>query len=314
VNEKPNASLQIREILDRHDLAADHPTLILGQRLRSGEIVGGKYPTHPEMASRLRGLSISAKAKVDTINMSEYDGATMLDPEHGLWVPADRLRQEAPLLQFLAAVDDEQEPITADEAQSLSLSFYAIAFGPDDDRISFVREKAQNIHGRGKIFGLLDGPMRLISAPILSLDTNIDFITTDAGAVVFTAHTFERFIQDPAEIAGSFEQSLHQISDQLPLDGEVLLSMKGSGTDSLSMRGRVRSILGRPYFPQLTIALVREKIISKKLDPDRFIEGDHLKFEAKDTMLMLKLLDQKIWRGDFDDTLYSTNSATPEQP
>jgi hypothetical protein len=90
--------------------------------------------------------------------------------------------------------------------------------------------------------------------------------------------------------------------------------MKGSGTDSLSMRGRVRSILGRPYFPQLTIALVREKIISKKLDPDRFIEGDHLKFEAKDTMLMLKLLDQKIWRGDFDDTLYSTNSATPEQP
>ena len=43
------------------------------------------------------------------------------------------------------------------------------------------------------------------------------------------------------------------------------------------------------------------------------MDDRRLRFKKKDTMLVLKLLDQKVWEGDFDGTLYSTNAATPEQ-
>lgn len=314
LTEKKTASQQIRESIARHDLTAESPALVLGQRKQSGKIVGGKYPVQSQMANRLREVAISAEARIAIINMTDYDGATLLDPENGQWVPASRLRAEAPLLKFLDAIDDDQEPISADEAQSLSLSLYAIAFGTEADRLFFVREKAQHFRGSGKIFGMFDGPLRLVTEPMLSLDTHIDFILTDVGAVVFNAHAFERFIQDPAEIAGHFATSLHDFSKQLPVAAKALEIMKTEGVGSLSMRGRVRSILSRPYFINLTLERVREKIVSKKLDPDRFIRGDQLNFDARDTMLVLKLLDQKVWLGDFDDTLYSTNAATPEHP
>jgi hypothetical protein len=289
--------------------------LVLGQRKQNGDIAGGKYPVAPEMAARLRQVAVDTMEKLERADMSEYDGATLLDPEQGLWVPTERLRAEAPLLDFLAGIDDDEEPISADEAQSLSLSFYAIAFGPDDDRIFFVRQKASNLHATGKtIFGLIDAPMRLVTEPILTLDTTIDFISTDAGAAVFNAYAFERFIQDPAEIEGNLEATIDDLSRQLPLSAGVVEALKSKGVESLSMRGRVRSILGRPYFRGLTIDIVREKIVSKNLDPTLFIRDGRLTFEARHTMFVLKLLDQKVWKGDFDDTLYSTNAATPERP
>jgi hypothetical protein len=89
-------------------------------------------------------------------------------------------------------------------------------------------------------------------------------------------------------------------------------ALKTRGYKSLFMRGRLRSIMARPYFSSLTIPRIREKIESKKLDPNRFMNATAFCFKAEDTNLFLKLLDQKVWRGDFDDELYSTNAAIAE--
>jgi hypothetical protein len=195
----------------------------------------------------------------------------------------------------------------------LPISFYAIGFGPDDDRVFFVRQSASRILGTTRILGVIEATMRPLNASLISLDATCDFILTDVGAAVFGAAAFERFIQDPVEVAGHFEASLDDIALQLPFNADVLAAVKAKGSKSTMLRGRVRSIMGRPYFADLTLDKISEKIAAKGLDPKKYIDNGQFVFHASDTMFVLKLLDQKVWLGDFDETLYSTNAAALEQ-
>lgn len=264
------------------------------------------------MAAELQATAAEAKARVENGHMHEYDGYTVLDRDEGLWVSAERLREAAPLLSFLTTVDDGRQ-LTADEVHSGRLSFHAIGLGPDHDRAFFVRARAGLVQASGKILGLVGAELRPVGERVLVLDRSTDFVLLDAGAVVFNAREFERYIQDPHEIEGAFDQTVDQFGDQLSVDAAVLGEMKAKGAGSIMLRGRLRSIVSRPYFPNLTLDLVREKIAGKGWDPARFIEGGHLKFTAADTMRLLKLLDQKVWLGDFDGTVYTTSAAMPER-
>lgn len=314
MSEKNSRYQPIKDAIKGHDLSIEHPELVLGQRSTNGAIVGGTYPIQPEMASKLREIALDAIARLSRTNMTSYDGATVLDPEHGLWVLSEQFQPDSPFLAFIARLSDRDAVITADQAQSISLSFYAIGFGTEDNRIYFVREKARHINADAKtLFGTFDRPMRLITKSMISLDTSVDFILCDQGAAVFTAHAFERFIQDPADIREHVRQSVTVLSQQVSFGPTAVQTVENAGVKSLMTRGRLRSIIQRPYFKQLTIDRVAEKIRAKNLDPAHYIKDDRLEFDPKQLMFVLKLLDQKVWRGDFDDTLYSTNAATPEE-
>lgn len=314
MNENNNRYQSIKEAIDRHDLVVEHPQLVLGQRISNGNIVGGTYPIQPEMASKLREIAIDTTSRLKQTTMSSYDGATVLDPEHALWVLSEQFQVDSPLMTFFTRLNERDSTITADQAESMSLSFYAIAFGTEDDRLYFVREKARHVKADAKtLFGTLDRPMKLITKSMISLDTSIDFIVCDVGAAVFTAHAFERFIQDPADIQEHVRTSIGALSNQVAFGPVASQSLQTAGVKSLMTRGRLRSIIARPYFKHLTIERVAEKMRAKNLDPTHYIKDNKLEFEPKQMMFVLKLLDQKVWLGDFDDTLYSTNAATPEE-
>jgi hypothetical protein len=284
----------------------------LGNVSTSGKIVGGKYPINDAMAARLREAAKANKARAATYDMSPYDGTTVLAPNEGLWVPSDRISDAAPLLEFLATVDD-LEDLTPSRLRTLAISFYAIGFGPDSDRVFFVRQNASRILATTKILGVIQATMRPVNESLVSLDTSSDFILTDVGAAVFNAAAFERFIQDPVEVAGHFDASIETINEKLPFAASVAAHLREKGAKSVMLRGRVRSILGRPYFATLTLKKIGEKIKAKGLDSKRYIAGGKFVFKPEDTMFVLKLLDQKVWTGDFDDTLYSTNAAALEE-
>jgi hypothetical protein len=305
-------SKKIRQKIASLDVDGGSPFLVLGNLSTDGKIVGGKYPINDAMAARLRDAAKANKAKAATYAMSPYDGATVLAPREGLWVPSDRISDAAPLLRFLATVDD-QEDLTPLRLRTLAISFYAIGFGPDSDRVFFVRQNASRILATTKILGVIQATMRPVNASLVSLDTSSDFILTDVGAAVFDAAAFERFIQDPVEVAGHFAASIDALDEKLPFAASVMADLKAKGAKSVMMRGRVRSIMGRPYFEKLTMKQIRKKIEEKGLDSQKYIAGGKFVFKTEDTMFILKLLDQKVWTGDFDDTLYSTNAAALEE-
>ena len=73
--------------------------------------------------------------------------------------------------------------------------------------------------------------MQLVSTPLLTLDTTIDFILTDAGAAVFNGSAFERFIQDPEDIGESLESTIDELSLQIPLSDSVIETLKSKGIE-----------------------------------------------------------------------------------
>lgn len=148
---------------------------------------------------------------------------------------------------------------------------------------------------------------------MISLDTDIDFIVVDEGAAVFSAHAFEAYIQEPEDVERHVQDSVQQLTSTIQFGPNATQALLAKGKVSLMTRGRIRSVLSRPYLRNLTIERVSEKIRAKNLDPQDYVKGGALEFEPEHTMFVLKLLDQKVWLGDFDGTLYSTNAAMPEQ-
>lgn len=313
MNESRNVYRKIKTRIQKHNLSVENPQLILGKRQRSGKITGGTYPIQPKLAARLRQVAASAVARMNRLEMSSYAGATILDPESGVWVSAEQFRPDAPLIQFLSGISAQNSRLTAEQARSTGWSFYAIAFGTDEDQVFFVRERAQRINAEAKIFLLIERAMNLVEAPMISLDTDIDFIIVDEGAAVFSAHAFEAYIQEPEDVERHVQDSVKQLTSAIEFGPNATQALLTKGKASLMARGRIRSVLGRPYLRKLTIEQVSEKIRAKNLNPKDYVKGTALEFEPQNTMFVLKLLDQKVWLGDFDGTLYSTNAATLEK-
>lgn len=313
MNESSNVYRKIKNRIQKHNLNVENPQLILGKRQRSGKIVGGTYPIQPKLAARLRQVAASAVARMNRLEMSKYDGATVLDRESGVWVSSEQFRPDAPLIQFFSGINARNSRLNAEQARSSGWSFYAIAFGTDENQVFFVRERAQHVNAEAKIYLLVERAMKLVESPMISLDTDIDFIITDEGAAVFSAHAFEAYIQEPEDVERHVQDSVKQLTSAIQFGPNATQALLTRGKASLMTRGRIRSVLGRPYLRKLTIKQVSEKIRAKNLNPEDYVNDNALEFEPQHTMFVLKLLDQKVWLGDFDGTLYSTNAATPEQ-
>lgn len=313
MNESSNVYRKIKNRIHKHNLNVENPQLILGKRQRSGKIIGGTYPIQSKPAARLRQVAASSVARMNRVEMSKYDGATVLDRETGVWVSSEQFRPDAPLIQFLSGLNARNSSLNAEQARSPGWSFYAIAFGTDENQVFFVRERAQHINAEAKIYLLVERAMKLVESPMLSLDTDIDFIIVDEGAAVFSAHAFEAYIQEPEDVERYVQDSVRQLTSTIKFGPNAAEALLDKGKSSLMARGRIRSVLGRPYLRTLTIKQVAEKIRAKNLNPADYIKGNALEFEPRHIMFVLKLLDQKVWLGDFDGTLYSTNAATPEQ-
>ncbi len=302
----------LKRKLTQLNVSQGNPFLVLGHRQSNGKVTGGKFGITDGMAARLNEAAGDAKIRLAQAAMSTYDGVTLLAPGEGLWVAPGRIRDGSPLMRLLSSIDDRPN-LTASDVEQMTLSFYAIGYGPDNNRVYFVREKAQHIGVDNKIIGLIKtAKLHPVKEPVLALDTAIDFVVTDIGLAVFAPVAFERYVQEPAEVEADFDNTVSSFAQSLPLSVNSMEALKSRGYKSLFMRGRLRSIMARPYFSSLTLPKIREKIESKKLDPTRFMNTTTFCFKAEDTNLFLKLLDQKVWRGDFDDELYSTNAAIPE--
>jgi len=266
------------------------------------------------MNYQLRQIAVAARKRaLDESDMSMYDGYTVLDSEEGLWVPSDRLRDRAPLLRFLQSVDDKP-PFPVECLRQGSISLSAISIGPDSDRAYFVQKSARSIKANPRsLLGIIDGDtLHPTSTAIVSIERRVDFILLDAGAVVFDARAFERYIQEPQDVAAESRQNLTELGLQIRIAEHLAPLIEKRAMSSVLMRGRLRSLLTKTYFKDITLDVVAEKLQNKDLNPADFIRNGKLDFDERDTLFVLKLLDNKLYRGDFDGELYSTNAARRE--
>lgn len=89
-------------------------------------------------------LNQVAKDTIDRLTqamMSSYEGVTLLAPGEGLWVAPDRVRDGSPLLQLLDSVDDRPR-LRATDIERMTLSFFVIGYGPDNNRVYFCARKS----------------------------------------------------------------------------------------------------------------------------------------------------------------------------
>jgi hypothetical protein len=315
MEQKSSPTNAIRDALAAFPIERYNTKLVVASRSQAGYVDGGVLKVHDSINDQLRQIALVAKKKaLHELDMSVYDGYTVLDPEEGLWVPSDRIRDRAPLLRFLETIEDKPA-LSAERLRKESISLSAIMVGPDSDRAYFVQESARSIRAGPRSFlGIVEGDtLRPASAAIVSIDERVDFILMDAGAVVFGARAFERYLQQPLDVATESKHNLSRFRKQIQIADHLASRMAHRAMKSVLMRGRLRSLLAKNYFANLTLDVVAQKLKDKDLHPADFIKNGMLDFDERDTLFVLKLLDNKVYRGDFDGQLYSTNAA-PRAP
>lgn len=302
----------LRAAVEALDLADQTPFLVFGWNEAKGAIGGGEYPIHEDMAVELLAIAKSALEDVQSIEMSTYAGATLLQRgEQGLWVSRDQMRDVAPILDLLLR-PDALNRLRAADIEGRSLAFSAIGFGArPDDRTFFIRRRAMQYYGTARIYAVLAGDLRPVDSPIISIDRAVDFILRPEGAVVFETSAFEKYIQEPADAVAEFDKHVNDLTALLPFDEATIAHLKQLGS-KMTYRGRLRSLREASHYASLSVTKVRAELRRLKLRSNEFVKGNMLSFPASSAPFFLRLLDDAAWRGGFSGELYTTDGKRKE--
>ncbi|MGA8532584.1 MAG: hypothetical protein WB615_00585 [Candidatus Tumulicola sp.] len=303
---------KLRKAIASIDLDEEAPYLILGRKT-GAHLLAGTYPISEDMQHELRGIAQAALERIDDLEMSDYAGPTGLEAgTEGLYVPSNRLNANAELLGLLAS-PDALPTLKSQEIGEKPLSFFGIGIGSSsDNRVFFVRKQLRTLRASHLLFAIFAKELDPVKTDIVSFDRATDFILCAEGAVVFDMRAFEKYVQDPDDIAEELSSDLSEVGEVLPIDEETLSQLSEKAEKGALLRRKIRSIVESEHFATLTLDAVKAAFRGLGRDPRKYIKGNKLNFPVEEAAFVLKVLDQSAWAGAFDGKTYSTNAKRAE--
>lgn len=311
-------------------------TLVVAQR--ANRLKGYRIGMHADVAKALHKgcadtiAAIKARMPVTFAGDIEYDPGTqyLVVPTSLLTVarpvapPGTAGSATAPSQASATTVETDPEAHTVlKQGSSLPLlkvgelgkrtfTFYALLVGnTPESRTAFVTQWNPHRLGlSGKILTAFGDQLRRIGEPLLAFESLFHMIVVPDGIAVLNKSAFEKVFRDIETMRARVPVWAQHVETALPLDDSSLGCLADACAKNMRLAAKARSLFESGILTErkITITMLADEMRRQDLDADRMVKKDVLVIEETDVGVLLKLLDEGLWRGWLTQTPWEAGS------
>ncbi len=282
----------------------DTATLVVAWR--SGRNAHGRaLKAGGDVTSSLRRYAMGALNKIDSTEGRRYDPSDEQDDECS-YLDTDREELlDTALLDTIFKAASLSQAID-DDLRSHSIALYALVIGNDPDKLTaFVRKGNPVQLAKKSLVALFDQTLTRVEKPLLAFDTFYDVIIRPSQVHILHQKNFETLFKESEAVLAKTSEWAESLGKALPILAESVEWLSNRLRQTSVMRRRVQSILKSEYLHQLTNDVLREKMESRGLDPEKLMDGNQLILNKDTERDVLLLLNEDLWTGDFSGEQYA---------
>lgn len=311
-------------------------TLVVAQR--TNRLKGYRIGMHADVAKALRKAcadTVSAIGDRTAVTFSadiDYDPTTQY-----LEVPASLLTVHLPSAQAAsngeaskntpesaATVETDPEAhavlsqgsslplLKAGELGKRTFVFYALIVGNNpEQRTAFVTQWNPHRLGlSGKILTAFGDQLRRIGQPLLAFESLFHMVVTPTGIAVLNKSAFEKVFRDVEAMQARVPVWAAHVEAALPLADASLGCLAEACSKNMRIAAKARSLFESGVLKDRTITatMLADEMRRQDLEADRMVKADKLVIEEADVPMLLKLLDEGLWRGWLTNAAWEAGS------
>ena len=314
-------------------------TLIVAHR--SGRnLKGNRVAMHTDVETELRKICVATLKFLGERKAVRYSSDLAFDGESQyLLVPGGKLHahrrkprhgrqplpqsgQEAPVIEVdpaarvLLSQASSLPELAASDLAKQSLLLYAAVIGNDpEDRIAFLDKWNPYKAGlSGNLVTLFGDRLRRLDGPLLVFERTFDMVVLPDAIAVLDARAFEAVFRDIDAMAARIPAWSDAAIGALPIDDASAERIRILSLRSSRVAGQLRDLYERGAFSTpFKVMDLRRELKAQDLDPDRLLVQGRLTLEEDEIPVVLKLLDEKLYKGWRTGTPWDVATRSPRK-
>ncbi|MFE3441577.1 hypothetical protein ACFXNW_00940 [Nocardia sp. NPDC059180] len=301
------------------DIGGEPIDLLLGWRDGRKHLQALRIEFAAALGAELRGIAAATLGRVATMAPIDYDTtATLVDGEEFFSFSLDELAATATpgepdahitqLLQLIArsATLDTVLPRQMRDGTFLFYVLICESAGPDRHRTAFVRlQHGLRVASAHRILATFGERLNRVGDPVFAFAEEFDLVVTADEIAILKPDTFLRLFTDLELLTKATPDFVDHISEALGLDlaapvKDTIVAVCAKRPSYAKLLKRLNSV---DYLPKVTLASLQAEIEKFPELPEGIqIDESGIVLSDQGVPTFLEILDQRIWRGPFDDS------------
>jgi hypothetical protein len=228
--------------------------------------------------------------------------------------PVERPQIEVdPGARVILARASSLDPLNARDLSRQSFTFYAAVVGDDPDhRVTFVDQWNPYKAGlSGRLLTNFGDRLRRIEGPLLVFERSFDMVVTDTAIAVLDLAAFEAVFRDIDAMVDRRPVWSAAAVAALPFDDDTASRLAELCAKGGRLATQLRGMYERGVFgAEFGAADLRAEMKRQNLDAGRLLVRGKLVLEEADIPVVLKLIDEKLYRGWHSDTPWDVGTRS----
>ncbi|WP_280468824.1 Kiwa anti-phage protein KwaB-like domain-containing protein [Nocardia cyriacigeorgica] len=301
------------------DIAGEPIDLLLGWRDGRKRLQALRIEFAAALGAELRGIAAATLDRIGAMAPIDYDTtATLVDGEEFFSFPLDRLTADAApgepdahitqLLRLIArsATLDTVLPRQMRDGTFLFYVLICESAGPDRRRTAFVRlQHGLRVASAHRILATFGERLNRVGDPVFAFAEEFDLVIAADEIAILKPDTFLRLFTDLELLTKATPEFVDHISESLGLDltDEVKHTIVAVCAKRPSYAKLLKRIHAVDYLPKITLTSLRTEIERYPELPEGIeVDDTGIVLSEQGVPTFLDILDQRIWRGPFDDS------------
>ena len=307
-------------------------TLVLAQR--TTKLKGFRVAMHTDVEAELRRICEETLAALAQRTAVPYSDDLSFDPESQYLVaepgqlvahelaprrgrPKSEEEAERPMVemdpQALRVLSDASslDQMDAADLGKRSFLFYAAVVGDDPAaRTSFLSQwNPYKAALSGRLLASFGDRLRRVEGPLLAFEPAFDMVVTASAVAVLRAAAFEKVFRDIDSMKARVPVWGDAVAQALPLDDASAEVIKQACEKGVRVARQARSLFERGVLEvRFETPSLETEMRRQGLEADRLIQDGKLVLQEDDVFDVLKLIDEKLYRGWHTDTAWDVGT------
>ncbi|NEW49521.1 hypothetical protein GV792_05610 [Nocardia cyriacigeorgica] len=301
------------------DIGGESIDLLLGWRDGRKHLQALRIEFAAALGAELRRIAAATLDRIAAMAPIDYDTtATLVDDEEFFSFSLDELAAAAApgepdahitqLLQLIArsATLDTVLPRQMRDGTFLFYVLICESAGPGRHRTAFVRlQHGLRVASAHRILATFGERLNRVGDPVFAFAEEFDLVVTADEIAILKPDTFLRLFTDLELLTKATPDFVDHISEALGLDlaapvKDTIIAVCAKRPSYAKLLKRLNSV---DYLPKVTLASLQAEIDKFPELPEGIqIDESGIVLSDQGVPTFLEILDQRIWRGPFDDS------------
>jgi hypothetical protein len=276
----------------------------------SKKLLATKVKVSAELGLVLREIAVDVLRDLKDRRWRAYDPGSNTTSEEAEFVAGAAIDDESELAALLQNFEG-REALGAAALEEHDPKYYAITYGDGDDSIHFVRaRKMATISAGGKWVTYFRGDaLQLVPQRSFIVERAIDLIIHPLGIVILKQAAFDGLFRSADSIRSEISGYVAQLEQRYPMTAQTRKDFLEWGSTRLMQR-RLRSIMEKGSHLKIDFARLRKGMKNQKLDEKRFVTENKLSVDKEHALLLVKFINQEVYRGEFTGELLAADGTS----